>query len=42
MAMIGSLLFALVLWGVIFGVLIVFLYELYMVARDLGWVVDRR
>lgn len=33
-AAIGPTAFALLLWGAVLGVLVVFLYELYAVARD--------
>lgn len=33
-AAIGPTAFALLLWGSVLGVLVVFLYELYAVARD--------
>lgn len=39
--MIGATSFALVLWGAIAGVALVFLYEVYAVTRDTG-LIDRR
>ncbi|MFT4922652.1 MAG: hypothetical protein ACI8XM_001870 [Haloarculaceae archaeon] len=37
MAVIGSTLFALLLWGGILAVFGVFVFEAYTVARELGW-----
>lgn len=36
MAVIGSTLFAILLWGAIVGVALVFVYELYAIAADAG------
>lgn len=38
MAAIGPTLFAVLLIGGLLGVALVFAYEVYVVARDLGWV----
>lgn len=38
MAAIGPTLFGLLLWGGILGVLLVFCYEVYVIAREAGWV----
>ena len=37
MTAIGSTIFALVLWGAIVGVSLVFVYEVYAIAREYGW-----
>ena len=37
MAVIESALFAVLLWGALLGVAIVFVYELYAIASDAGW-----
>lgn len=37
MAVIGTTAFAVVVWGSILGVLLVFLYEVYAIAGDFGW-----
>ncbi|MGM0389667.1 hypothetical protein [Natrinema limicola] len=37
MAVIGSTLFAVLLWGALLGVAIIFVYELYAIAADAGW-----
>ena len=34
--MIGEMLFAVVLWGAIAGVFLVFLYEAYVIGREAG------
>lgn len=36
MAVIGSALFAVLLWGAIIGVALVFVYEVYAIAGDAG------
>jgi len=38
MAAIGPTLFAVVLWGALAGVFLVFCYEVYVLGRDAGWV----
>lgn len=38
MAAIGPALFAILLWGSILGVTLVFGYEMYAIARDAGWI----
>lgn len=37
MAAIGPTLFALLLWGAILGVALVFAFEAYVIAREAGW-----
>jgi hypothetical protein len=37
MAAIGPTLFALLLWGAILGVALVFAFEVYVIAREAGW-----
>jgi len=37
MAVLGPTLFAVLLWGALLGVAIVFVYELYAIADDAGW-----
>ena len=37
MAVLGPTLFAVVLWGTLLGVAIVFVYEVYAIAADAGW-----
>jgi len=38
MAVIGVTLFALLLWGAMLGVGLVFAYELYAIAIEAGWI----
>lgn len=37
MAAIGPMAFALVLWGSLLGIALVFVYEVYVIAREAGW-----
>lgn len=37
MAALGSTAFAILLWGAIAGVALVFCYEVYVVLREAGW-----
>ncbi len=37
MAVLGPTLFAVLLWGALLGVAIVFAYEVYAIATDAGW-----
>lgn len=37
MAAIGQTAFAILLWGSILGVVLVFAYEMYAIATELGW-----
>jgi hypothetical protein len=37
MAALGEVAFAVVLWGSMLGVLAVFLYEVYVLGREGGW-----
>ncbi|MFA9418286.1 hypothetical protein [Natrinema sp. HArc-T2] len=41
MAVLGPTLFAVLLWGALLGVAIVFAYELYAIAADAGWLKSR-
>ena len=40
MAPIGPMTFAVVLWAGVLGVSMVFAYEVYAIAEELGWVGD--